>query len=126
MDFALTEEQKILRDEIIRFSRAQLNDDMISRDKGHAFSRELWQKCADMGLTGLVVPAEYGGGDADAVTTAIALEAFGYGCADSGLVFSVCAHVLACVVPIVKFGTPEQKQRYLPVWPTARSLPSTP
>ncbi len=67
-----------------------------------------------MGLTGLVVPEEYGGGGLDPLHTAIALEAFGYGCEDSGLVFSVCAHLLACVVPLAKFGDEEQKQRYLP------------
>jgi alkylation response protein AidB-like acyl-CoA dehydrogenase len=45
----------------------------------------------------------------DPLSTAIMLEAFGYGCKDNGLVFSVCAHLLSCVVPIWKFGTPEQQ-----------------
>jgi alkylation response protein AidB-like acyl-CoA dehydrogenase len=67
-----------------------------------------------MGFQGLPVQEEYGGGGVDALTTAIALEAFGYGCHDSGLVFSIGAHLLACVIPVWKFGTPEQKQRYLP------------
>ncbi|TIU10556.1 MAG: acyl-CoA dehydrogenase family protein, partial [Mesorhizobium sp.] len=48
------------------------------------------------------------------MSTAIAIDALGYGCEDSGLVFSICAHLLACVVPIWKFGTEEQKNRYLP------------
>ncbi|KAF4531080.1 hypothetical protein B566_EDAN019096 [Ephemera danica] len=50
----------------------------------------------------------------DALTCAMGLEALGYGCHDGGLVFSVCAHILACIVPISKHGTEEQKQRYLP------------
>src|SRR5262249_10508471 len=50
----------------------------------------------------------------DPITTAVALEAFGYGCRDGGLIFSVCAHLLACVVPIWKHGSEEQKRHYLP------------
>jgi alkylation response protein AidB-like acyl-CoA dehydrogenase len=49
------------------------------------------------------------------LSTAIVLDALGYGCRDGGLVFSVCAHLLACVVPIWKYGTEEQKRRYLPL-----------
>jgi alkylation response protein AidB-like acyl-CoA dehydrogenase len=47
------------------------------------------------------------------MSTAVALEALGYGCEDSGLVFSICAHLLACVVPIWRFGSEEQKRHYL-------------
>lgn len=114
MDFALTEEQRILREEIRRFAKAELSPGAGDRDRDQVFSRDLWQKCADIGLTGLVVPEEHGGSGLDALSTAVALEAFGYGCEDGGLVFSVCAHLLACVVPIVRFGTDEQKQRFLP------------
>ena len=114
MDFNLTEEQKILRDEVVRFSQKELNDDIVERDRAQKFDRALWEKCGEMGLQGLPVPEEYGGIGADPLTTAIVLEAFGYGCRDGGLVFAVCAHILACVVPIVKHGTEEQKQRFLP------------
>ena len=44
----------------------------------------------------------------------MALDALGYGCQDGGLVFSLCAHLLSCVVPIWHFGTEEQRRRYLP------------
>ena len=114
MDFSLSEEQRILRDEIRKFARAELNGDVSERDREQTFSPELWKKCADMGLHGLPVPEEFGGGGLDSLSTAIALEALGYGCEDSGLVFSVCAQLLSCVIPIAKFGTPEQKRRYLP------------
>jgi alkylation response protein AidB-like acyl-CoA dehydrogenase len=67
-----------------------------------------------MGFQGLPVPQDYGGAGLDPVTTAVALEAFGYGCRDGGLVFSVCAHLLACVVPLWKHGSEDQKSRYLP------------
>jgi alkylation response protein AidB-like acyl-CoA dehydrogenase len=114
MDFAYTEEQENLRKEIVRFARQKLNAGVEQRDAEHAFSRELWAAAGSMGLPGLPVPVEYGGLGLDPLTTAIALEAFGYGCEDSGLVFSVCAHLLACVVPIWKHGTEEQKKRWLP------------
>jgi alkylation response protein AidB-like acyl-CoA dehydrogenase len=114
MDFAYTEEQALLRKEIVRFARAELNEGVAARDREHQFARDLWQKCGELKLPGLPVPEEYGGGGLDPLSTAIALEALGYGCKDSGLVFSICAHLLACVVPIWKFGSEEQKRRYLP------------
>lgn len=114
MDFALTEEQRLLRQEIRRFAKAELSSGAMERDREQSFSRELWSRCAEMGLTGLCVPEEHGGSGLDPLSTAIALEAFGYGCEDGGLVFSVAAHLLACVVPAVRFGTEEQKRRYLP------------
>jgi alkylation response protein AidB-like acyl-CoA dehydrogenase len=113
MDFALSSEQETMRREIIRFARESLNADVIERDRDQVFSRDLWQACARMGLTGLPVSAEHGGTGLDALSTALALEALGYGCHDSGLVFSVCAHVLSCVVPLAKFGNEAQRQKYL-------------
>ena len=114
MDFELSAEQKELRDAIVRFARQSLNHDVIARDRDQAFDRGLWKQCGAMGLTGLPVPAEYGGAGLDAVTTAVALEAFGFACSDSGLVFSIGAHLLSCAVPIWKFGTEAQKRRWLP------------
>ncbi|MGE3539952.1 MAG: acyl-CoA dehydrogenase family protein [Candidatus Tectimicrobiota bacterium] len=114
MDFSLTEEQTLLRNNIIRFAQQVLNEGVIERDRGQTFSRELWRKCAEIGLQGLPVPEDYGGSGLEALSTAIALDALGYGCHDSGLVFSLCAHLLSCVVPLWQHGNEEQKQRYLP------------
>lgn len=114
MDFSLSEEQQRLRKEIIRFAREALNEGVKERDRELVFSRNLWQKCGEMGLQGLPIPEEYGGAALDPLSTAIALEAFGYGCEDGGLVFSLCAHLLACTVPVWKHGSEEQKRRYLP------------
>ncbi len=114
MDFSLTEEQKILRQEIIRFAQEELNKGVVDRDRQQIFPHDLWLKCGEMNLPGLPVPEEYGGGGLDPLSTAMALEAFGYGCHDGGLVFSICAHLLSCVVPIWKYGTEDQKRRYLP------------
>ena len=110
----MTPEQQTLREEIVRFAQKELNDDLIARDRAQAFNRDLWKQCGEMGLQGLPVPEEYGGSAADGLTTAIAMEALGYGCRDSGLVFSICAHLLSCVVPLWKHGNEAQKRRWLP------------
>jgi hypothetical protein len=114
MDFSFSDDQKLLRDNIIKFAQRELNEGARDRDREQAFSRELWRKCADIGIQGLPVPEEYGGSGFDPLSCAIALEALGYGCRDGGLVFSLCAHLLACVVPILAHGSAEQKRRYLP------------
>jgi alkylation response protein AidB-like acyl-CoA dehydrogenase len=113
MDFAISSEQKLLREQIVRFASEELNQGIIDRDREQVFSRELWDKCGAMGLAGLPVPETHGGSGLDPLDTTIALEAFGYGCRDGGLVFSLAAHLVSCVVPIWKFGSPEQKERYL-------------
>jgi hypothetical protein len=114
MDFALSAEQRRLRREIVDFARAELSRDVAARDRRRTFPRDLWLRCGDFRLQGLAVPEEYGGRGLDALSTAVALEGLGYGCSDGGLVFSLGAHLLACVVPLWKFGTEDQKRRWLP------------
>jgi alkylation response protein AidB-like acyl-CoA dehydrogenase len=114
MDFSLSPDQETLKRTIIAFAREHLNDGMIARDREQSFSRERWKACGALGLPGLPVPEALGGAGLDPLTTAIALDAFGYGCTDNGLVFSVSAHLMSCVVPLWKFGSPEQQRRYLP------------
>lgn len=114
MDFDLTDEQKAFRSSLIDFSRRQLNEGLAERDETHEFSHEAWKKCADFGIQGLPVPEAYGGQGADPLTMVLAMEALGYGCRDNGLIFSLNAQMWSCEVPIVRFGTEEQKQRYLP------------
>ena len=113
MDFNFTSEQKLLRESIVKFARGALNHEIVERDRAQVFPRELWRQCATVGLLGLPAPEEYGGVGADPLSCAIALEALGYGCRDGGLVFSICAHVLACVVPVWQHGNEAQKARYL-------------
>ncbi len=114
MDFQLTEDQRALRESIVAFAQRELSDAVLERDETKSFSREGWTKCAEIGLLGLPIPAEYGGSGADALTTVMALEALGYGCTDNGLVFSLNAQLWACSTPILHHGTEEQKRRYLP------------
>jgi len=108
----LSEEARAFQDAVIAFAQRDLNHDLERRDHDGEFSRDAWLKCARLGLQGLPVPVEYGGSGADAATIAAALE--GYGCADNGLIFSLNAQMWACELPIARFGTEEQKQRYLP------------
>ena len=68
------------------------------------FGRAEWQVAASIGLTGLCLPPEQGGGGLGALDTALCLEAFGRACTDTGLVFGVAAHLLACAVPVRDFA----------------------
>jgi alkylation response protein AidB-like acyl-CoA dehydrogenase len=114
LDFAWSDEQQDFRKEVIRFAKQELNYDMIEADHNETFSREGWDQCAKFGIHGLPIPAEYGGGGADTLTTVCGLEALGYGCRDNGLIFSINAHMWSSEIPIWSFGTEEQKKRYLP------------
>src|SRR5688572_2129343 len=114
MEFSLSAVQQKLRQEIVEFARAELNCGAAERDRTESFPHDLWHKCGALRLQGLFVPEEYGGRGLDPLSATVALEALGYGCDDGGLSFAICAHLLACVVPIWKHGTEEQKRRYLP------------
>ena len=114
MDFSWTPEQKAFHDSVVAFATRDLNDDLDYRDEHHEFSPEAWKKCAAFGLQGLPVPEEYGGSAADPLSIALAMEGLGYGCRDNGLIFSLNAQMWSCEMPIVIFGTEDQKRRYLP------------
>ncbi len=114
MQFSLSQPQQELRDSVVRFAREQLQDDVAQRDRDQEFPRELWNRCGTWRMQGLAVPAEQGGKGLDPLHTAVALEGLGYGCPDSGLVFSIAAQLLSCVVPIWKHGSPAQRSQLLP------------
>lgn len=114
MDFDLTEEQLAYKNSVIEFARRDLGRDMLAADESHEFDSEAWQKCARFGVQGLPIPEEYGGQDADPLTIAVAMEALGYACRDNGLLFSIGAQMWSCEIPILRFGSEEQKRRYLP------------
>jgi alkylation response protein AidB-like acyl-CoA dehydrogenase len=98
---------------VVEFAQGELAKQLARAGDG-GFPRAAWRRCADFGLQGLPVPADYGGIGADASTIALALEALGYGCADNGFIFALNAQLWACETPLVSFGSERQKRRYLP------------
>ncbi len=114
IDFSFTEEQLKLKAEVIEFAQNELSPGAAIRDRQQIFDRRLWELCGEMKLQGLVIPEQYGGRGLDAVSAVLALEALGYGSEDSGLAFSLAAHLLACAVPVWLHGTEAQKERLLP------------
>ncbi len=114
MDFSLSAEQEELKAAAAAFARQELDKDLAEREASGEFSRSAWRACAKFGVQGLPVPVELGGGGADILTTVLVMEALGYGCHDNGLIFSLNAQMWSLQLPLVKFGTPEQQQAYLP------------
>jgi alkylation response protein AidB-like acyl-CoA dehydrogenase len=114
VDFSWSSEQTELREMVIDFARKRLTSDVIALDRAHGFDRDGWRKCAEFGIHGLPVPENYGGTGRDPLTTIAALEALGYACRDNGLMFSINAHMWTCEMPLLAFGTDEQKDRFLP------------
>lgn len=114
MDFKFSEEQLEFKKSAVDFARKTLNDEVIDRDKNAVFSRELWKKCADFGIQGSAFPEEYGGLNADIFSTMLLMEGLGYGCKDSGLIFAINGQMWTVQMPILRFGTDRQKERYLP------------
>ncbi|HWO22078.1 MAG TPA: acyl-CoA dehydrogenase family protein [Kofleriaceae bacterium] len=113
MDFAWSETQTALYDRTLAFAQT-LGGDIRTRDREHAFSRAEWQRCGEFGLLGLSVPEAFGGMGLGALSTARAVEAFGRGCRDTGLVFAAAAHLFACVMPIFDHGDDALRRRLLP------------
>jgi len=114
MDFDLHPDQLALQKAAIDFARNELASGMIERDAQRAFSHEGWKKCAAFGVQGLPIPEEYGGGGADPITTIAVMEGLGYGGLDQGLLFSINAQLWTNSIPLLKYGTAEQKRKYLP------------
>ncbi|PYL03550.1 MAG: acyl-CoA dehydrogenase [Verrucomicrobia bacterium] len=114
MEFDLTPEQLSLQKAAIDFARAELSKDMIQRDAERIFSHDGWKKCAAFGVQGLPIPEEFGGSGSDPVTTIAVMEGLGYGSPDQGLLFSINAHMWTNSIPLLKYGTTEQKKKYLP------------
>ena len=111
MDFKLTREQKRLRKDFVCFAQEQLRGQAESDNA--LFSRDLWNKCGEMNVTGLHVPEAFGGPGYDALTVAIALEGLGVGGADGNMLTPLSAHLFSVTSPIIALGTDSQKSAYL-------------
>ena len=114
VEFGWTEEQQRLRRGAEKFASRRLTEGVIERDRACQFSRELWDACADFGLQGLMVPADWGGSGHDLLSAVAVMEGIGYVALDNGLVFSVAAHAASCEGPLTAFGNEAQKAEWLP------------
>ncbi len=113
MDFSISEEQGQICEAIADMCKRKLNDNVYEDDENARFPMEKWKLCGNFGIQGLPIPEEYGGIGKSMLTTALGIKSLAYGCKDEGLVFSVCAHMLTCAIPIWRFGTDFQKEKYL-------------
>jgi len=114
VNFEFSEEQLEFKKSAVNFAQKTLNDGVIERDRGAVFSRELWKKCADFGIMGSAFPELYGGLNTDIFSTMLLMEGLGYGCKDSGLIFAINGQMWTVQMPILRFGSEAQKERYLP------------
>ena len=89
MDFELTDEQKVWRETIVKFSRQELDYDVSDYAKRGDFPWDAWRKCADMQIMALPFPEKYGGSGSDFMTTVLSLNSLGYACKDAGLVHAI-------------------------------------
>ena len=121
MIFELTEEQSLIRNMVREFAETEIAPSAKSRDEEERFDRDLmFDKLAELGLTGIVFPEEYGGAGADYISYAIAVEELSRVCASTGVTLS--AHLSLCANPIFLFGTEEQKQTFLTPLATGEKL----
>lgn len=111
MQFQLTEEQKMLKQMVRDFAENEVEPTAAERDEEERFDREIFDKMAELGLTGIPWPEEYGGIGADYVSYVIAVEELSRVCASTGVTLS--AHVSLASWPIYRYGSEEQKQNFL-------------
>ena len=114
MNFDLPDDAAALREAVLDFARSELPCEMIGRDHACEFWHDGWMKCAKFGILGLPVPPDFGGSGSTLTATIAAMEALGYACDDLGLIFSINAHLWTNTIPILRYGTAEQKTKYLP------------
>lgn len=120
MHFELTETQQMLRDTCRDFAARELTPNARRWDEEHHYPAEAVRMLAELGLMGVAVPEEVGGAGADNVSYALAMEEISRGCASTGVIMSV-NNSLYCD-PILKYGTDEQKKRWLVPFATGEKL----
>jgi len=116
MDFELSAEQKEIQALARDFVRAEVEPHAAEWDREHHFPRDLFGKLAELGLMGACVPEEYGGAGADFLSYVLVLEELSRG--DAGVGVTVAVHTSAVTLPLLRFGTEEQRARFVP--PLAR------
>jgi alkylation response protein AidB-like acyl-CoA dehydrogenase len=116
VDFELTAEQREIQSLAREFGAAEIEPNASQWDRDHHFPKEVFGKLAELGLMGACVPEEYGGAGADFLSYILVLEEISR--ADAGVGVTVGVHTSAVTLPILSFGTDEQRARFVP--PLAR------
>jgi alkylation response protein AidB-like acyl-CoA dehydrogenase len=116
VDFEPTAEQREIQALAREFARQEIEPYAADWDREHTFPREVFAKLAELGLMGTCVPEEYGGAGTDFLSYILVLEELSR--ADAGVGVTVAVHTSAATLPILAFGTDEQKSRFVP--PLAR------
>ena len=111
MNFQLSEEHEMIRKMVRDFAENEVAPTAAERDEEERFDMDIFDKMAELGLTGIPWPEEYGGIGSDYLAYCIAVEELSRVCASTGVTLS--AHTSLAGWPIYKFGTEEQKQKYL-------------
>ena len=112
MDFELTDEQRLIRETARAFTDNEIVERARENDRNEHFDTELVRKIADQGYLGAIVPREYGGAGLDYLTYGLIVEEIGRGDSAMRTVISVQTSLVCSA--ILRWGTEEQKQRYLP------------
>jgi alkylation response protein AidB-like acyl-CoA dehydrogenase len=120
MDFELNEDQKMIREMVRNFAEQEIGPGVQKRDEEGRFIGELLPGLAELGLLGMIVPEAYGGSGLDSVAYAVAIEELARVCPSTAVTVSVTNSV--CQEPILRFGTEEQKRRFLPPLASGRQL----
>ena len=110
-DFSLDRDQELIRDSVRDFAQSVLKPRAADYDRSRQFPLDNWKRCAEMNLTGMMIPEEHGGAGFDCVSYIIAIEEVSRACASTGVILSV-NNSLVCG-PLLKFGNDDQKKRYL-------------
>ena len=112
MDFDLTDEQELIRSTAREFTDKEIVEQAKQNARNHHFDLEIVKKIADQGYLGAIVPREYGGAGLDYLSYGLVVEEIGRGCSSVRTVISVQTSLVCSA--ILKWGTEEQKQHYLP------------
>ncbi|HJV34124.1 acyl-CoA dehydrogenase [Geomonas sp.] len=120
MNFELSQDHKVLRDSVREFVEKEIKPLAIKIDEEHCIPEELVAKMSEMGLMGSYIPEEYEGAGLDMLSYSIVVEEVSKACASSGVLIS--AHTSLACDPIYRFGTPEQKKKFLPALATGRKI----
>ena len=120
MDFDLSPEQELIRDTVRTFARERVEPVAAELDRDGRFPYELVAELAELGLMGLPIPEEYGGAGGDTLSYAIAVEELTR--IDSSVAITMAAHTSLGTMPILLYGTEEQKRRWLPDLASGRRL----